>query len=213
MCSKRGMERPGRGASGRQLCDAGGRGGILGAVLLLAAGLAGCRPPASTGSAPNAPAAVPAAVEVRLVDHAGLLAAVAAARGRVVVLDCWSTSCPPCVKEFPGLVKLAAAHPRDVACLSLSLDYDGVGRPEDVLPAVRRFLAEVGAGAVCNMLATEEADAMYRALDLASVPAVSVWRPDGTLAARFDDDMAARTLGRPFTYDDVAALVRDLLRP
>jgi hypothetical protein len=52
---------------------------------------------------------------------------------------------------------------------------------------------------------------MYRKLDLASVPAVSVWRPDGTLAVRYDDDFAARTLGRPFTYDDVEVTVAELL--
>jgi hypothetical protein len=38
-----------------------------------------------------------------------------------------------------------------------------------------------------------------------------VWRADGSLAVRYDDDFAARTLGRPFTYADVEATVRDLL--
>ena len=210
MCSKRGMAWLGRLVAAGQLCDGGRRGGILLATALMAAGLAGCRPTASRETA--APAAN-GAVDVRLVDHESLMATVAEARGRVVVLDCWSTSCPPCVKEFPGLVKLAAAHPRSVTCLSLSLDYDGVGRPEDALPAVRRFLGDVGAGAVRNMLASEEADAMYRKLDLDSVPAVYIWKADGTLATRFDDDMAARSLGRPFTYADVEAVVRELLRP
>ena len=213
MCSKRGMGWFGRLAVAGQLCDGGRRGGILVATALVAAGLGGCRPPAPAGNAAGATPALNRAIDVRLVDHEALMATVSAARGRIVVLDCWSTSCPPCVKEFPGLVKLAAAHPDDVTCLSLSLDYDGVGRPEDALPAVRRFLADVGAGAVQNLLASEEADAMYRKLDLASVPAVYVWKADGTLATRFDDDMAARSLGRPFTYDDVEAAVRDLLRP
>jgi thiol-disulfide isomerase/thioredoxin len=145
------------------------------------------------------------------VDHAGLMQEVARHRGKVVVLDCWSTSCPPCVKEFPGLVRLAAAHPEHVACLSLAVDYEGIGMPEDVLPAVRAFLERVGAGRVINMVSTEESDALYRKLDLASVPAVYVWRPDGSLAVRFDDDHAARSLGRPFTYDDVEDVVAGLL--
>ncbi|MFM7243504.1 MAG: TlpA family protein disulfide reductase [Planctomycetaceae bacterium] len=150
-------------------------------------------------------------VAITTVDHAGLMREVARHRGKVVVLDCWSTSCPPCVKEFPGLVRLAAAHPEDVACLSLAVDYEGIGTPDDVLPAVREFLERVGAGRVINMVASEESDAIYRKLDLASVPAVYVWRPDGALAVRFDDDHAARALGRPFTYDDVDAAVAGIL--
>lgn len=152
-------------------------------------------------------------LEVRPVDHAGLLREVARHRGKVVVLDCWSTSCPPCVEEFPGLVRLAEAHPDDVVCLSLAIDYDGSGTVDDVLPPVREFLERVGADRVVNLIATEAADEMYRRLDLAGVPAVYVWRPDGSLAVRFDDDHAATTLGRPFTYADVESAVRDLIAP
>lgn len=150
-------------------------------------------------------------VTLELVDHEGLVAAIAAHRGQVVVLDCWSTSCPPCVREFPKLVALAAAHQDDVACLSLAFDYDGIGAPEDALPPVREFLESVAAHDVHNMLSREEADVMYRKLELTSVPAVFVWGPDGALAARFDDDTADKTLGRPFTYADVAVKVRELL--
>lgn len=150
-------------------------------------------------------------VTIVTVDHAGLMQEVARHRGKVVVLDCWSTSCPPCVKEFPGLVRLAAAHPEQVACLSLAVDYEGIGTPDEVLPTVREFLERVGAGRVINMVSSEESDAIYRKLDLASVPAVYVWRPDGSLAVRFDDDHAARTLRRPFTYDDVEKAVAELL--
>jgi hypothetical protein len=43
------------------------------------------------------------------------------------------------------------------------------------------------------------------------VPAVYVWRADGSLARRFDDDDAAKRLGRPFTYADVEATVLEAL--
>ena len=179
-----------------------GPAGIL--ALVLVAGGAGC------GRAPVAhpPAA---AVQLALVDHAELMQRVRAHAGKVVVLDCWSTSCPPCVREFPGLVRLAAAHPQAVACLSLSFDYEGIGSPETAADQVRGFLAAVGAGTIENLLSREEADAMYRKLELDSVPAVYVWKPDGSLARRFDDDDAKRRLGRPFTYADVEAEVQACL--
>jgi thiol-disulfide isomerase/thioredoxin len=165
--------------------------------------------PADKAPADKAPAdkATTRAIDVELVDHAAVMKRVEAAKGKVVVLDCWSTSCPPCIKEFPGLVALAEKHAADVVCMSLAFDYDGVGKPEDVLPPVREFLERVGAGKVHNMLGREEADVLSKKFDLVSVPAVYVWKPDGSLARRFDDDDAAQRLGRPFTYADVTAEV------
>ena len=172
--------------------------GIL-AAAAFAWAAAGC------GTAP------PPAVRLDVVDHAGLMARVAAHRGKVVVLDCWSLSCPPCVREFPGLVRLAAAHPDRVACLSLSFDFEGLGTVAEAAAPVRDFLRSVGAERVENLLSGEEADVMYGKLELASVPAVFVWRPDGSLARRLDDEDARRRLGRAFTYEDVAVEVRDCL--
>jgi len=183
--------------------------GLLGLLGGMAVALVGC------GSRPEPPSAVAKvpAVRLDLVDHEALMARVAAHHGTVVVLDCWSTSCPPCVQEFPGLVALAARHPGTVACLSLAFDFDGVGRPEDAVPAVREFLEGVGARGIENLLSGEEADAMYRKLELDSVPAVYVWKPDGTLARRFDAEDSRQRLGRPFTYADVEREVRSLLAP
>lgn len=149
----------------------------------------------------------PRAVSVRVVDHAGLVAEVAAHRGKVVVLDCWSTSCPPCVREFPRLVALAAKFPDDVVCISLSFDYEGIGAPADAMPKVRTFLEAVGAGRVVNLLGSEESDVLATKLDLVGVPAVFVYGRDGRLLQMFDDGGAKRRLGRPFTYDDVEATV------
>jgi len=156
-----------------------------------------------------APAQTPATI--RLVDLAGLEAEIARHAGKVVVVDCWSTSCPPCVKEFPRLVALQKTHGDKVACISISLDYEGIDAAEDLLPPVQKFLDKVGAGGIVNLLCTEEADAVYRKLDLVSVPAIYVHGPDGKLVQRFDEDDAAKRLKRPFTYDDVGAVVDRLL--
>ena len=43
-------------------------------------------------------------VSIAVADHSEIVKRIESHRGQVVVLDCWSTSCPPCIKEFPGLV-------------------------------------------------------------------------------------------------------------
>jgi thiol-disulfide isomerase/thioredoxin len=168
--------------------------------------LSGCGRPADDAATEPAPATT-----LRLVDHDGLMKEVASHLGKVVVLDCWSTSCPPCVKEFPGLVALAERHGNRVACLSLAFDYDGSGKPEDLIGPIQAFLEKTGAGRVTNLLSSEPADSLYGKLDLTSVPAVSIWKPNGERAIRYDDDFAARELGRPFTYEDVEQTVTALL--
>ena len=168
-------------------------------------------PQPAAASATGAEAAETAAeVTLELVDHAGLLEKIASGTGRVVVLDCWSTSCPPCIKEFPGLLALQKTFGDEVLCLSLSFDYEGIGEVEEVMPRVRGFLEKVAA-TIPNMLSSEESDVMLTKLDLVSVPGIFVYAQDGSLAKWFDDDMASTDLGRPFTYADVEAEVRMLL--
>jgi len=183
------------------------------AILAVGCGGPGTSPPAgSRGFPPAGSRGFPPAGsrDVSLVDHADVLAAVASHRGKVVVLDCWSTSCPPCIKEFPGLVALARKYPDRVVCLSLAFDYEGIGAVEDALGPVREFLASVDDGRIDNlyhMLGRVDADELYRQMELDSVPAVYVWNTDGSLARRFDDDDATRRLGRAFTYTDIEETV------
>ena len=229
MCSNRGMGQLAlRVTTVPTVCDCSRPDGIPAAftgsaaacLVVLAILVSGCGGPAADGgSAPGSSATTaitvaqqPAPpVELRLVDYNGLMKEVASHLGKVVVLDCWSTSCPPCVREFPGLVALAERHGDRVACLSLAFDYDGIGSPEDLVEPVRAFLETMGAGRVTNLLSREEAYSLYRKLDLTSVPAVFLWKPDGERAIRYDDEMAARDFGRAFTYDDVEKTVAALL--
>ncbi|MFN7814497.1 MAG: TlpA family protein disulfide reductase [Planctomycetia bacterium] len=204
MWTNRGMGGAGAGGRRAAFCCSGAGTGILLVISLV--GAAGC------GGAP-APPAAPPPVRLTPVDHAGLLREVNEQRGKVVVLDCWSTSCPPCVKEFPRLVALEARYRGRVACLSLAFDFEGLGTVEQAAGRVEAFLRQADAGRIVNLLSAEEADVMYRKLELDSVPAVYVWRADGSLARRFDAADAAARLGRPFTYDDVELEVRALLGP
>jgi thiol-disulfide isomerase/thioredoxin len=42
--------------------------------------------------------------------------------GKITVVDLWSTACEPCIKEFPGLVRLSKSLKSDVACIGVSVD-------------------------------------------------------------------------------------------
>ena len=149
-------------------------------------------------------------VSVVIADHLEIMKRIASHRGKIVVLDCWSTSCPPCVREFPGLVMLQKEYGDSVVCLSLSFDYEGFGVPEDVLPPVQKFLEQVSAGSIENLLNRDGADSLYTKMNLTSVPVVMVWDRDGTLVQQFDDDYANKKLGRAFTYDDVRQVVEQV---
>lgn len=149
-------------------------------------------------------------VSVVIVDHSEIMKRIASHRGKIIVLDCWSTSCPPCVREFPGLVTLQKEYGDSVVCLSLSFDYEGFGVPEDVLPPVQKFLEKVSAGSIENLLNRDGADSLYTKMNLTSVPVVMVWDRDGTMVQQFDDDYANKKLGRAFTYDDVRQVINQV---
>ena len=55
------------------------------------------------------PSAAERAVRLTIVDFDGIQQQIAKHKGQVVVMDAWSTSCPPCMKEFHNLVELAQA--------------------------------------------------------------------------------------------------------
>jgi thiol-disulfide isomerase/thioredoxin len=185
------------------------------AAVLLAAGCTqespappAAAPPAvaeAVGSvAPERAAASASGVKLQILDVAGLEQLVASHRGKVVVVDAWSTSCEPCLKEFPNLVAMGRElGPERLACVSLSLDFDGIGRPEEKQAKVLKFLERFGA-TFDNVLASEEADAVMQRLDFYAPPAVFVYDRAGKLSKKFGVD-------GPFTYADVRQQVDTLL--
>ncbi|MGE0373963.1 MAG: TlpA family protein disulfide reductase [Planctomycetaceae bacterium] len=135
---------------------------------------------------------------------------VAAHAGRIVVLDLWSTSCVPCRREFPHLVRLHRDHGNDVACISYSMDYSGRASrpPESYRDNVLEFLIEQEA-TCANFLGTDDPDALHERLQLAAIPAVYVYDRKGKLRKRFDNEDPDR---EEFTYEtDVIPFVEELL--
>lgn len=66
-------------------------------------------------------------VTLEKVSIDGLLRAVEAHKGKIVVIDVWANFCVPCKEKFPHMVELANKHAKDgVVFISLTVD-----EPED----------------------------------------------------------------------------------
>ncbi len=164
--------------------------------------------PHQTGANPNNAAA--GKVELVPLDYDGVQKLIQSHQGKVVVLDCWSTSCDPCVEEFPGLVALHKQHADQVACISLNLDYIGIGKPEEYREPVLAFLQKQGA-TFDNVLSTEADEEITKKFGFAAIPVVFVYDRQGKLLKRFDNE-AAEKKEDLFTYEDVSALVAEQLK-
>lgn len=161
-------------------------------------------------SAPPSTKAAPAvALDIKNWDET--LELVAQHKGKVVVLDLWSTSCDPCMIEFPHLVELHKKHGDKLVCMSASCDYAGIKSkpPESYRDHVLEFLTKQNA-TFQNVLLNVESDVLFEKIDLASIPAVYVFGVDGKVAKRFDNDNAKP--GEDFTYTkDIVPFVEKLL--
>jgi thiol-disulfide isomerase/thioredoxin len=153
-----------------------------------------------------------AKVTIRIASWEETLKLVEGHEGKVVVLDAWSTSCQPCMKEFPNLVNLHKKHAgQGLVCMSLSCDYAGIKSkpPEFYKERVLRFLTKQGA-TFENILANVPSDELFDKMQLSSIPAVYVFGRDGKLVKRFDNEKAVKEEDN-FTYEDVTKLVEKLL--
>ena len=187
------------------------------AALVLLCFVVGCDSaggkPSSAGSASSAAAngsvagaAQPAKSDVKLdlktVDEVKAL--IASKKGKVVVMDAWSTYCDPCMKEFPGLVALHKKYgPEKLACISLCVNYvEGVTKVDEEVEPIMEFLTKMGA-TFDNVLATETDELVYKKLDFPSVPAIFIYDRDGKLV---------KLINTETTYAEVEKIVAPLLQ-
>jgi thiol-disulfide isomerase/thioredoxin len=136
---------------------------------------------------------------------------IASHQGKVVVVDFWSTYCPPCLKELPGLAKLQEEHRDEVVALTLNCNYTGVDAPEDERPAILAALTEAkltGKHLICG----DEDQTLYRTIGIASVPVVQVYDRTGALRKQFDNERDEYGEAG-FTYaEHIAPFVKSLLQ-
>lgn len=134
--------------------------------------------------------------------------------GRIVVVDVWSTSCLPCMTEFPNLVEMQRQHGPNVVCISFNVDYVGIKSKPAATYAkkVEVFLQKHKATCI-NILSTMPSDDVFKTLELSSIPAAYVYGTDGKLSKRFDDSLLVDGKDEAFTYkDDINPLVEKLLQ-
>lgn len=79
-------------------------------------------------------------IEVTRCKFDGVEKAIADAKGKVVLIDCWATWCPPCVASFPKLVEKHQKYAsKGLAVISLSTDK--VADAPKVLPFLQKMNA------------------------------------------------------------------------
>jgi thiol-disulfide isomerase/thioredoxin len=188
------------------------------APLCAALVLVGCQRPATSNAPADKPEAAEATttadspppeaaadVSLAILSYDEIQQHIASHRGKVVVMDAWSTSCPPCLKDFHNLVELHKQYgPEQVACISLSFDFEGGrdAKPEDVAEPVLKFLVSQQA-TFDNVLSSEDSDSLYKKFELNSVPAIFVYDRSGQLRERFEKEGA---------YEQVRKLVAELVK-
>ncbi|HQX52607.1 MAG TPA: TlpA family protein disulfide reductase [Planctomycetaceae bacterium] len=141
-------------------------------------------------------------------------ALVAKSKGKLVVVDVWSTSCLPCMTEFPHLVELHKKYGEKIVCVSFNVDYVGIkSRPVTKYEKkVEEFLQKHNA--ICtNFLSSMPSGEVFQSLELSSIPAAYVYGTDGTLLKRFDDSLLVDGKEEAFTYkEDINPYIEGLLK-
>jgi thiol-disulfide isomerase/thioredoxin len=73
--------------------------------------------------APSAQTQEPGKIDVKVVSYDALKELILKNRGKVVVVDFWSTSCGPCIRNFPHMVRMQREFGKDgLASITVSFD-------------------------------------------------------------------------------------------
>lgn len=110
-----------------------------------------------------------------------------------VVVNLWATWCPPCVTEMPALAKFYETYKdRGVTFLSFSAD-----DPSAIDERVRLFVNSYEIPFPVWVMDSAEPDALNAAFGLGwdgLFPTTFLFRPDGTLAQRWEGEVTYETL-------------------
>lgn len=176
---------------------------VVGLSAIVAVGCTSTTPPPAK-PVPTSPSAKPAAtadVELRVVKLPQWKEAIAALKGKVVVVDVWATFCGPCVKKFPHFVELHEKYAKDgLACVSLTVDStDDHGKALEFLKKRKATFP--------NYLIDESTDEWQDKLGIGNPPQALIFDRDGKQVHKFPNDA-----GNEYTFEDVEKVFLSLLK-
>jgi cytochrome c biogenesis protein CcmG, thiol:disulfide interchange protein DsbE len=116
-------------------------------------------------------------------------------KGKLVVLNFWASWCPPCVKEFPALVRIARDNPEDVALIALSSDLDEA--------QMRAFLKKQPALPANVFVALDEQQAVTQKL-------FQTYKLPETLLIDAGQVIRVKIAGADWTLEELQARIREL---
>ncbi len=143
-----------------------------------------------------------AAPQITAADGTSVKKAIAAQKGKVVVVNLWATWCGPCVDEFPDLVKLHNNYKaKGASFISVSVD-----EPEDKSKVVK-FIADQKATFPVYTRSKQEVESFIKPLD-------GAW--SGAVPTTYIYDKSGKLVGKPIvgsrSYAEFAKLVDAALK-
>ena len=145
-------------------------------------------------------------IDLLEVNWSQLQLMIAEHKGKIVVVDVWSTSCEPCLKEFPQLIALQDKYPNDVVAISFDVDFSGIKHKPTTFyrDRVLNFLNSQKPSRVTHRMSNTATDELFSEIQIESIPAVFVYGRDGNVAKRFEgtndqgDEISYKTQIIPF---------------
>lgn len=100
--------------------------------------------------------------------------------GKVVMINFWASWCPPCVAEFPDIMRVAEAYPEELVVIALSVDEN---REE-----AKRFLDKLDTPLPPNMLAGYDTDKTVSKdlFQTVKYPETYILKPDLTIDQKIE---------------------------
>jgi thiol-disulfide isomerase/thioredoxin len=164
----------------------------------LAAGLVACEP----GAAQMPQAAV------KVVRHDDLLDLVRDHKGKVVLVEFWSTTCIPCRNGFHHAVEMQKTY-GDKGLVVLTVATDVLDEDKDkTLERIRKFLAEKQATATVNLALDVETKVLTESLRVESLPCIFVFNREGKWKRFIGKDLTPDAGHR---YPAVEAWIKEVL--
>jgi thiol-disulfide isomerase/thioredoxin len=124
--------------------------------------------------------------EAKLVKYDQLGEVIRQNKGKVVVVDLWTTDCIPCIKKFPELVELQDKYAADgLVVITLNVD-STVSDPDERDAIIKAIQDKLGGNnfsktkvTVTNLILDEKPDLAREKLRFESVPSMYVFTREG----------------------------------